>query len=111
MRGNRSAGYGFVAVATEEALQKAVAELQGKDLEGRAAVVEKAKPAEEKAKEKSEKKAKRRTNRRGTKAVPGEVTEAEANGEVEKPAATDAEGGEQKPKKKKKKSAVRHHII
>ena len=105
LRGTRSAGYGFVAVSTEDALKKAVDELNGQELEGRKAIIEKAKPAEEKAKEKSEKKAKRRTNRRGTKAVPGEVTEAEANGEAEKPATTDAEG-EPKPKKKKKKSAA-----
>ena len=38
------------------------------------------------------------------KAVPGEVTEAEANGETEKPAADTETGGENKPKKKKKKS-------
>lgn len=106
LRGTRSAGYGFVAVATEEACAKAVVELNGKELEGRKAVVEQAKPADQKAKERNEKKAKRRANRRGTKAVPGEVTEAEANGEAEKPAATDAENAEQKPKKKKKKSAV-----
>ncbi|KAI5120513.1 hypothetical protein M0805_000098 [Coniferiporia weirii] len=105
LRGTRSAGYGFVAVATEEAAQKAIDALNGQDLQGRKAIVELAKPAEEKEKERSEKKSKRRTSRRGAKAVPGEVTEAEANGEAEKPATTnDAEGEEAKLKKKKKRN-------
>ena len=49
------------------------------------------------------KKAKRRPGRRGSKAVPGEVSEAEANGEKAEgePA---AEGDASKPKKKKKKA-------
>lgn len=103
LRGTRSAGYGFVAVTSTEVAQKAVEALNGKDLEGRAAIVEVAKPAEQKAQEKSERKAKRRVSRRGSKPVPGEVTEAEANGEAEKPSATtDGEGDVAKPKKKKK---------
>lgn len=102
MRGTRSSGYGFVAVSTEEAATKAVEALDGKDLENRPVIVQRAKPAEEKQKERSEKKAKRRVSRRGSKAVPGEVTEAEANGEVEKPqTTTDGEGDAAKPKKKK----------
>jgi len=103
-RGTRSAGYGFVAVATMEAAQKAVSLLHDKELEGRKVAVEVAKPADQKDKEKSERRAKKRVSRRGDKAVPGEVTEAEANGEVPKPApvAEGGEGDEAKPKKKKK---------
>lgn len=93
-------------MSTEEAATKAVEELNGSELEGRKVIVERAKPAEEKQKEKREKKAKRRVSRRGSKAVPGEVTEAEANGEVEKPQTT-TEGEEEADKpKKKKKNAV-----
>ncbi|KAL1743306.1 hypothetical protein HDZ31DRAFT_83492 [Schizophyllum fasciatum] len=102
-RGSRSAGYGFVALGTEETAQKAVEALNKKELDGREVIVELAKPAEEKEKEKKERKAKRRTGRRGSKAVPGEVSEAEANGEKAEgePA---AEGDASKPKKKKKKA-------
>lgn len=108
MRGTRSAGYGFVALNSAEAAEKAVEALNKQELDGRPIIVEVAKPAEEKDKEKKEKKVRtRRPGRRGAKAVPGEVTEAEANGEADKadgaaPAAGDAE----KPKKKKKKPAV-----
>lgn len=108
LRGTRSAGYGFVAVATAEAAQKAVELLDKQELDGRQVIVEVAKPSEQKDKEKKEKKAKRRPGRRGSKAVPGEVSEAEANGE---PAKTDeatvgAPGTDEaaKPKKKKKKA-------
>jgi len=107
LRGTRSAGYGFVALSTAEAAQKAVEALDKKELDGRAVIVEIAKPADQKDKEKKEKKAKRRPGRRGSKAVPGEVSEAEANGE----ARIDAEGAAlagtdeaAKPKKKKKKA-------
>jgi len=108
LRGTRSAGYGFVALATAEAAQKAVDALDKKELDGRAVIVEVAKPNEQKDKEKKEKKAKRRPGRRGGKAVPGEVSEAEANGEASK---TDGAAGPEsdeaaRPKKKKKKSAV-----
>lgn len=96
-RGTRSAGYGFVALKTAEAAQKAVELLDKKQLESREVIVEVAKPSEQKDKEKKEKKAKRRPGRRGAKAVPGEVTDAEANGEAK----ADASGAE-KPKKKKK---------
>lgn len=108
LRGTRSAGYGFVALATAEAAQKAVDALDKQELDGRPVIVEIAKPSEQKDKEKKEKKAKRRPGRRGSKAVPGEVSEAEANGEAPKAdAATAPDSGEAaKPKKKKKKSAV-----
>ncbi|KAH7903093.1 RNA-binding domain-containing protein, partial [Hygrophoropsis aurantiaca] len=116
LRGTRSAGYGFVSLSTAAAADKAVAALDSQELDGRKIIVELAKPAEAKAprtKEgqdgaKKEKKAKRRPGRRGAKAVPGEVSEAEANGSgAGEPA---AEGGEgegatdeaAKPKKKKK---------
>jgi len=108
LRGSRSAGYGFVALTTAEAAQKAVEALDKKELDGRQVIVEVAKPSEQKDKEKKEKKAKRRPGRRGSKAVPGEVSEAEANGDAPKAddAAAAPESGEAaKPKKKKKKAA------
>ena len=40
LRGTRSAGYGFVAMATEEAAQKAVELLDKKELDGRTVIVE-----------------------------------------------------------------------
>ncbi|KAJ7781422.1 hypothetical protein B0H16DRAFT_1671686 [Mycena metata] len=106
LRGTRSAGYGFVALATAEAAQKAVELLDKKDLDGRPVIVEVAKPSEQKDKEKKEKKAKRRPGRRGSKAVPGEVSEAEANGDAPKAEAAAAPDSDEaaKPKKKKKKS-------
>jgi len=103
LRGTRSAGYGFVALSTAEAAQNAVDALNKKELDGREVIVEIAKPVDQKEKEKKEKKAKRRPGRRGSKAVPGEVSEAEANAEADKAedgaANVDEEG---KPKKKKK---------
>ncbi|KAI0315387.1 hypothetical protein OF83DRAFT_1284901 [Amylostereum chailletii] len=106
MRGTRSAGYGFVALNTAEAAEKAVEALDKKELDGRQIIVEVAKPAEQKDKERKEKKARRRPGRRGSKAVPGEVTDAEANGETDKAEGADAANGDaEKPKKKKKKSA------
>ncbi|KAJ6599237.1 hypothetical protein DFH09DRAFT_1258312 [Mycena vulgaris] len=99
LRGTRSAGYGFVALATAEAAQKAVEALDKKELDGRQVIVEVAKPSDQKDQEKKEKKAKRRPGRRGSKAVPGEVSEAEANGDAPKVEAA------AKPKKKKKKAA------
>lgn len=89
-------------------MQKAAELLNKTELDGREVVVEVAKPSDEKDKERKEKKAKRRPGRRGAKAVPGEVTEAEANGEATKTDAPTTEGeteGVAKPKKKKK-SAV-----
>lgn len=108
LRGPRSAGYGFVAMSSAEAAQRAVDLLNLEELDGRKVIVEIAKPADQKDKEKKEKRAKRRPNRRGAKAVPGEVTDAEANGEVkaEDAAAPAAPGSDEaaKPKRKKKKS-------
>lgn len=105
LRGTRSAGYGFVALATAEAAQKAVEALDKKELDGRQVIVEVAKPSDQKDKDRKEKKGKRRPGRRGSKAVPGEVSEAEANGEA-KP--TDAPATEEaaKPKKKKKTAVI-----
>lgn len=107
MRGHKPAGYGFVTMSSAEAAQQAVELLDSKDLDGRPVIVQIAKPAEQKDKEKKEKRAKRRPNRRGAKAVPGEVTDAEANGDVraEDAAATDVPGPDEaaKPKKRKKK--------
>lgn len=42
----RSKGFGFVEMSTEEEAQKAVAELNGKDLDGRTIVVNEARPME-----------------------------------------------------------------
>ncbi|KAH0839654.1 hypothetical protein J3R83DRAFT_572 [Lanmaoa asiatica] len=107
LRGTRSAGYGFVAVSSAEAAQQAVESLDGQELDGRKVIVEIAKPAEQKDKEKKEKKVKRRPGRRGGKAVPGEVTEAEANGDVKTDDAAAAPEVEEaaKPKKKKKNTS------
>jgi len=43
----RSKGFGFVEMGSEEEAAKAVKELNGKDLEGRAVVVNEARPREE----------------------------------------------------------------
>lgn len=109
LRGPRSTGYGFVAMSSAEAAQRAVDLLNLGELDGRKVIVEIAKPADQKDKEKKEKRAKRRPNRRGAKAVPGEVTDAEANGEVkaeDAAASTAALGTDEaaKPKRKKKKN-------
>jgi RNA recognition motif-containing protein len=108
LRGTRSAGYGFVALATADAAQKAVQVLDKKELDGRQVIIEIAKASDQKDREK-EKKSKRRPGRRGGKAVPGEVSEAEANGDAPKVEDLDApeSGDAAKPKKKKKKSARR----
>ena len=66
MRGMRSAGYGFVALKTAEAAEKAVAELDKKELDGRQIIVEVAKAPEQKDKDRKEKKARRRPGRRGS---------------------------------------------
>lgn len=94
-------------MSSAEAAQRAVESLNGQELDGRKVIVEIAKPAELKDKEKKEKKANRRPGRRGAKAVPGEVTDAEANGDVktDDPAAPGTDEAA-KPKKKKKKTAV-----
>jgi RNA recognition motif-containing protein len=108
----RSAGYGFVAVTTIEAAQTAVEALNKQELDGRTIIVEIAKPAEEKDKEHRPKKSKKRfTDRRGPKSVPGEVTDAEANGEAtDKAEAAPATEGADKPKKKKKKTGRRNQV-
>ena len=88
-----------------EAAQKAVDLLHKKELDGREVIIEIAKPADQKDKEKKQKRFnKRRPGRRGSKAVPGEVSEAEANGDAEKVEgdATAAADDSAKPKKKKK---------
>jgi RNA recognition motif-containing protein len=107
LRGTRSAGYGFVALATADAAQKAVQVLDKQELDGRQVIVEIAKPSDQKDREKKEKRSKRRPGRRGGKAVPGEVSEAEAYGDAPKAEEVDApeSGDAAKPKKKKKKSA------
>ena len=46
---NRPRGFAFVEMETEEAAQKAIAELNGTQLEGRALVVNQAKPREERS--------------------------------------------------------------
>ncbi|KAF7352921.1 RNA-binding domain-containing protein [Mycena venus] len=95
-------------ISAQRPPKKAVEALDKKELDGRQVIVEVAKPSEQKDKEKKEKKAKRRPGRRGSKAVPGEVSEAEANGDAPKAddAAAAPESGEAaKPKKKKKKAA------
>ncbi|VDB83303.1 unnamed protein product [Peniophora sp. CBMAI 1063] len=104
MRGTRSAGYGFIALKTAEAAEKAVAELDKKELDGRQIIVEVAKAPEQKDKDRKEKKARRRPGRRGSKAVPGEVTDAEAAGETAAEGDAAPADGE-KPKKKKSKKA------
>ena len=106
MRGNRPAGYGFVALSTAEAAQKAVEVLHKTQLDDRQIIVEIAKQPDQKEKDRRDRKPRRRIGRRGSKAVPGEVTEAEANGEAKTEDATVAEGEAPKPKKKKKKTVV-----
>ncbi len=44
---NRSRGFGFVEMSSDEEAKKAVEELNGKDLDGRAIVVNEARPREE----------------------------------------------------------------
>jgi len=107
LRGTRSAGYGFVALATAEAAQKAVETLNKQELDGRQVIVEIAKPSDQKDKDRKERKSKRRPGRRGGKAVPGEVSEAEANGDAKAEDPIPAEGDAAAKPKKKKKSARR----
>ncbi|CAL1702241.1 unnamed protein product [Somion occarium] len=113
LRGTRSAGYGFVSLASAEAAQKAVDLLNKKELDGREVIVEIAKPSDQKDKEKKQKRFnKRRPGRRGSKAVPGEVSEAEANGDADKSAAEGAapsteEGAKPKKKKNNKRKSKR----
>ncbi|KAF5370122.1 hypothetical protein D9758_001225 [Tetrapyrgos nigripes] len=102
LRGTRSAGYGFVALTSAEAAQKAVELLDKKELDGRPVIVEIAKQPDQKDKDRNSRKPKRRPGRRGSKAVPGEVSEAEANGTATKPEDDAAANDASKPKKKKK---------
>ncbi|HEV2403756.1 MAG TPA: RNA-binding protein [Candidatus Saccharimonadales bacterium] len=44
---NRSKGFGFVEMSTEEEAKKAIDELNGKELDGRAVTVNEARPREE----------------------------------------------------------------
>lgn len=44
---NRSKGFGFVEMSSDEEAKKAIDELNGKDLDGRAIVVSEARPREE----------------------------------------------------------------
>ncbi|KAF9649635.1 hypothetical protein BDM02DRAFT_3128235 [Thelephora ganbajun] len=108
--GSRSAGYGFVALTTIEAAQMAVEVLNKTELDGRSVIIEIAKPADEKDRDPKPKKTKKRsTGRRGPKSVPGEVTDAEANGETTDKAETaPVTEGAEKPKKKKKKTNRRN---
>lgn len=106
MRGTRSAGYGFVALSSVEAAQKAVDALDKQLLDGRQVIVELAKQSDQKDKEKKERKPKRRPGRRGSKAVPGEVSEAEANGDDTKDDVAAGASESEKPKKKKSKKSV-----
>ena len=46
---NRSKGFGFVEMATEEEAQKAIAEINGKELDGRTLTVNEARPMEPRA--------------------------------------------------------------
>ncbi|KAF8268303.1 hypothetical protein EI94DRAFT_1578164 [Lactarius quietus] len=111
LRGTRSAGYGFVALSTAEAAQNAVELLDKKQLDDREIIVEIAKPADQKDRDRKDRKFRRRPGRRGSKAVPGEVTEAEANGEAKlEEDVPPAEGESTKPKKKKKKSARKPRV-
>lgn len=104
LRGTRSAGYGFVALVSEDAAKKAVELLNKTELDGREVIIEIAKPSEQKDQEKKEKKAKRKATKRSSKAAP---EGAEANGEAAPATAEDAPanagtGDAEKPKKKKK---------
>jgi RNA recognition motif-containing protein len=108
-RGTRSSGYGFVALKTEAAANKAIELLDKQELDGRPVIVALAKTPDQKER-RPRKTSKKRVNRRGDKAPPGEVTEEEANGEAEKP---DPSAGvvalitdeTAKPKKKKKNNS------
>jgi len=118
--GSRSAGYGFVALTTIEAAQEAVETLNNQELDGRTVIVEIAKPAEEKSSvPRQPRKSKRGFKRREPRSAHGEVTDAEANGEITDkaetapgtaPSTTPATEGAEKPKKKKKK-ANRHRKV
>lgn len=46
---NRSKGFGFVEMSTDDEAQKAIAEMNGKELEGRSLTVNEARPMEPRA--------------------------------------------------------------
>jgi RNA recognition motif-containing protein len=113
IHGTRGNHYGFVAVSTQAAAEKAVAELHQKSIGDQAITVELARPAEGKRPRNFKG---RRFGRRRGKAPPGEVSEAEANGEgaAKDAPTTDGEGKAdatkskkaKKPRKKKTKAAT-----
>lgn len=100
-----------MTVKTLEAANKAVAELDKKEVDGRNVIVEVARTNENKRERApgTQSHTKRKQNRRGSKAVQGEVTEAEADGTTTAvaridEATTEGEGAapkESRPKKKK----------
>jgi hypothetical protein len=101
-RGQRSAGYGFVAFNTLEAAQNAAELLNKKELDGRSVIVEIAKPAEEKQREKSEKKPiKRRPSKRVKPAAAAADAVAPAKDDADETSAAEKTEGEAKPKKKR----------
>ncbi|THG98560.1 hypothetical protein EW026_g3645 [Hermanssonia centrifuga] len=104
LRGVRSAGYGFVSLSNTEAANKAIETLNQQELDGRQVLVEHAKPADQKE-GKKERRFKRKPGRRGSKAVPGELTEAEISGEAVD--GTPAPVGDEAAKPKKKKKSTR----
>jgi len=107
-----NAGYGFVSFKSDEAADKAVAELNTKELDGRQVVVERARPIDPTKERKPRRKF---SGRRGSKAVPGEATEANgaapataegaANG-----ALTDGEGAAKKKKKRTNKKKTKKPV-
>jgi RNA recognition motif-containing protein len=102
-RGQRSAGYGFVAFNTLEAAQNAAELLNKKELDGRVVIVEIAKPAEEKQYEKSEKKPIKRRVSKKVRAAAAAATDAvtPAKDEAGDASAAEKTEGETKPKKKR----------
>jgi len=101
-RGHRSAGYGFVAFNTLEAAQKAADLLNKKELDGRAVIVEIAKPAEEKQKERSERKfTKKRVSKKVRPAAAAADAVAPAKEDAGEASATERTEGEARPKKKR----------
>ncbi|KJA30110.1 hypothetical protein HYPSUDRAFT_260909 [Hypholoma sublateritium FD-334 SS-4] len=118
----RSAGYGFVALATAEAAEKAIETLDKKDLDGREVMVQLAKPSEQKEKEKTEDtpvpesgEAAKPKKKKKSKAAKKAAAEGDAAGE-DAPAAAEvaapvtdseapaAEGSAKKPRARKPKA-------
>lgn len=101
-RGNRSAGYGFVAFNTLEAAEKAAELLNKKELDNRSVIIEIAKPAEEKQKEKSEKKPTKKRVPKKVKAVAAAADAlAPAKDDSDETSTAEKTEGEAKPKKKR----------